>query len=456
VAPLLRTTGGSLPRCEANASRCNGGQAEEVVEECFWEALEVVRDSLQRSPSLVSLLAHRLRESRDRLVRLRRKPRDGAPRLEAVYETARTFLDGADGPPRPESVTTLRGELGNVLNLYNRASGGALLAAAADLLGSTSVSQVAAGFPEGYFNARTRPGARLLSIGGICEDAMAGMLSGLSCYGRHMGIGSSYGAFVAPLGHIAARLHAIGCQARQNAAGEAYRPFFLICAHAGLKTGEDGPTHADPQPLQLLQGNFPPRTLITLTPWEPREIGFLVAAALLERPAVIAPFVTRPSERVPDRKKLGLSPAGAATTGLYLLRKAAGKGDGTVVLQESGVTYAFVEQALPLLEKKGIDLNVYYVASAELFDLLPAPERDRIYPEALAREAMGITGFTLPTMHRWITSERGRSMTLHPFMKGHFLGSGQAEKVLCEAGLDGESQFRAVVKFLELGRSRVA
>ncbi|HEY4640984.1 MAG TPA: hypothetical protein VII75_06540 [Thermoanaerobaculia bacterium] len=24
-----------------------------------------------------------------------------------------------------------------------------------------------------------------------------------------------------------------------------------------LKTGEDGPTHADPQPLQLLQENFP-------------------------------------------------------------------------------------------------------------------------------------------------------------------------------------------------------
>ena len=31
----------------------------------------------------------------------------------------------------------------------------------------------------------------------------------------------------------------------------------LVCAHAGLKTGEDGPTHADPQPLQLLQENFP-------------------------------------------------------------------------------------------------------------------------------------------------------------------------------------------------------
>ncbi len=458
VAPLLQKTGGGLPRCEANVSRCNSGQAEEVVEECFWEALEVVRKYLAQNGPVVSMLAHRLGDSRERLGRRARRPRDGAPRVEAVFETAKAILgDGAgERLPKPGSVTTLRGELGNVLNFYNKASGGALLSAAADLLGSTSVNVVASGFPEGYFNARTRPGARVLSIGGICEDAMAGILAGLSTYGRHVGIGSSYGAFIAPLGHIAARLHAIGCQARQAIVEEPYRPFFLICAHAGLKTGEDGPTHADPQALQLLQGNFPAGTMITLTPWEPQEIGTLVAAALVKRPAVIAPFVTRPNERVPDRQKLGLSPAGDSAAGVYLLRKAQGKGDGTVVLQESGVTYAFVEQALPLLEKKGIDLNVYYVSSAELFEALPASEQERIYPEARAREAMGITGFTLPTLYRWIASDRGRAMTLHPFLKGHFLGSGQADKVLAEAGLDGESQFKAVLRYLEQRRSQVA
>ena len=113
---------------------------------------------------------------------------------------------------------------------------------------------------------------RLLSIGGICEDAMAGIMAGLSTYGRHIGVASSYGAFIAPLGHIAARLHAIGGQARWSLAMEPYRPMILVCAHAGLKTGEDGPTHADPQPLQLLQENFPRGTAITLTPWEPQEV----------------------------------------------------------------------------------------------------------------------------------------------------------------------------------------
>jgi transketolase len=113
------------------------------------------------------------------------------------------------------------------------------------------------------------------------------------------------------------------------------------------------------------------------------------------------------------------------------------------------VTYAFVQEALPLLEAEGIDLNVYHVSSAELFDLLPADERERIYPEAAAQTAMGITGFTLSTMYRWVCSGRGRAATMHPFQKGHFLGSGQADKVLAEAELDGKRQFEAVMKFVK-------
>jgi transketolase len=190
-----------------------------------------------------------------------------------------------------------------------------------------------------------------------------------------------------------------------------YRTFFLICAHAGLKTGEDGPTHADPQALQLLMENFPVGTVITLTPWDPQEMWVLVAAALNKRPAVIAPFVTRPSEKIIDRETLGLAPANAAAAGVYRLRKAQGKPDAALVLQGSEVAYAFIEGALPLLEKKGADLDVYYVASTELFDLLSHEEKERIFPEKVAQTAMGITGFTLPTMYRWIRSDRGRQMT---------------------------------------------
>jgi len=218
----------------------------------------------------------------------------------------------------------------------------------------------------------------------------------------------------------------------------------LICAHAGLKTGEDGPTHADPQPLQLVQENFPPGTAITLTPWDPAEIWTLVSAALERRPAVIVPFVTRPNETVLDTEALGLAPATAARTGVYRLRATRDVSDGTVVLQGSAVAYEFVRGALPGLLDDGIDLDVYYVASAELFDGLPPEERERIFPPYAAEEAIGITDFTLPTLYRWVTSPEGRAASLHPFRIGHFLGSGPGEKVLGEAGLDGLSQYEAV------------
>jgi transketolase len=154
--------------------------------------------------------------------------------------------------------------------------------------------------------------------------------------------------------------------------------------------------------------------------------------------------VTRPPERVLDRAALGLAPASAAARGVYRLREPRGKGDGVVVLQGSAVTYAFVEETLPLLEKAGMDLHVYSVTSAELFDRLPEAARDAIFPEEHRRVAMGITDFTLPTLDRWLLSEAGRKASLHPFRHGHFLGSGQGAAVVAEAGLDGRSQFEAI------------
>ncbi len=447
VTPLLNLTEAELPHCPVNAQRCGGGKDAVTIERCFWDALRVVRSALEKNREIPDFMAKRLEAAKDRLNKLGRKAREGAPEVGAVYELAKAQPNG-DGAVKPGASVTLRGELGRVLNLYNKKTNGAFMTASADLLGSTSVNAIAESFQAGYYNACTNPKARLMSIGGICEDAQAGILSGLAAYGHHIGVASSYGAFLAPLGHIAARLHCIGQQARQAVFGDPFDPIILVCAHAGLKTGEDGPTHADPQALQLMQENFPKGTCITLTPWEPQEIATLVASAFSKRPAVIVPFVTRPSEVVLDRVKLGLAPASAGSTGVYALRTAHGKGDGVVVLQESAVTYEFVQKALPLLEKDGIDLSVYYVASAELFDLLSAKEQEKAFPAEASERAMGITGFTLSTMYRWVRSMKGREATMHPFQHGHFLGSGQGDMVVAEAGLDGESQFRAIKKFL--------
>ncbi len=458
LKPFVDTTGAVLPSCYASETlpenveqRCRSGQDPDVLEGCLWDALSLVRGALEADRPLVETLAARLVDARKRLDALRRKPRAGSPTLGSVFETAKR-----EGEPIPEELalhpgqkTTLRDELARVLWYYNKASNGALITAAADLYGSTSVAKIGKDFAEGFYSAATNPRSRLLATGGICEDAMTGILAGLASFGHHIGVGASYGAFSAPLGHVPARLHAIANQARQAIAEGAYRPIVIVCAHAGVKTGEDGPTHADPQALQLFQGNFPDRTMVTLTPWDPQELWPLVSAALNKRPAVIAPFVTRPGETVLDREALGLAPPTDSRAGVYLLLGAEKESQGTLILQGSDVAYAFVEETLPLLRKNGIDIDVYYVSSAELFDQLPRAEQDRIFPESKARDAMGITGFTLPTMYRWVQSEYGRRMTLYPFRHGHFLGSGQADKVIAEAGLDGESQYTAINEYLK-------
>lgn len=448
MEPLVSESPVGLPICDPAKPRCGGGADTATVERCFWESLAAVGMVLESKRELVNRMVQRVTAAGDRLHRRNRRRSNNSPNVLRIRSVAKSPSTPPALALAPGTASTLRGQLGKVLGYLNQESGGALLVASADLLGSTSINEATAGFPAGYFNARTNADSRTLSVGGICEDAMAGILSGISTFGHHIGVGSSYAAFIAPLGHIAARLHAIGNQARQSIDPGPYRPFILVCGHAGLKTGEDGPTHADPQPLQLLQENFPRGTMITLTPWDSAEVWPLMAAALRSAPAVIAPFVSRPSETVADRKALGLAPASDAVKGVYKLRRANGRSDGSIVIQESGVAYAFVEQTLPLLAAKGIDLDVYYVASAELFDLLSVAERARIFPESVGMYAMGLTGFTLPTMYRWIRSDLGRSFTLHPFFHGRYLGSGPGARVIAEAGLDGEGQFDAILRYV--------
>ena len=173
---------------------------------------------------------------------------------------------------------------------------------------------------------------------------------------------------------------------------------------------------------------LPRGTVITLTPWDPAEIWTLVTAALRRRPAVMFPFVTRPNETVLDRNALGLAPVDAAASGVYRLREANGPRAGSVVLQGSAVTYAFLQNALPRLLSDGIELDVYSVASAELFDALPQADRDRIFPPEVAEEAIGITDFTMPTLFRWVTSAMGRYDERQPLPNDRLLGCGNGTK----------------------------
>jgi len=432
--------------------RFSGEGTQENIEQCFYDTLLTIRDAID-SDSTLSYFGDAIASSKERLLGRCRKPLENESNLQHIYEdeiiSEKIILEELG--LKPGGTTTLRAVLGSSLGHINKISNGAILGVAADLIGSTSVNLLGSGFHEGFYDSVDNPDSRILAIGGICEDAIGGMMAGLSAFGKHIGVSSSYGAFISAMEHTAARLHGIGEQNKVMHFGGHYNTWILINAHAGLKTGEDGPTHADPQCLQLIQENFPPGILITLTPWEPGEIWPLLVAGLKKRPAILSPFVTRPNELIMDREKLNIAPAIEAINGVYALRKAdpGQQLDGSVILQESGVTIEFVTKVLPRLDKEGYNINVYHVSSAELYDAHPKEEREALLPYTVRNTALGITGFTLPTMYKWITSFEGRYNILHPFRKGYYLGSGTAESVLHQAGLDADSIYDEVVKYIQ-------
>jgi hypothetical protein len=167
---------------------------------------------------------------------------------------------------------------------------------------------------------------------------------------------------------------------------------------------------------------------------------------------VIAPFVTRPADTLIDWDEKRLPDIMDTTKGVYTLRRAdqsAKDYHGTIVLQGNAVATIFVNEVLPRIEEAGYNLNVFYISSVELFDYLDESERAAIFPDKLAFESMGITDFTLPTMYRWVRSSDGIKRTLHPFRRGHFLGSGNAAKVLEEAGIHADGQWAAIKSYAE-------
>jgi len=359
----------------------------ESIEQAFYRSLLTIRKAFEIKPDLTRKLGGWILDSKQRLASAPRTLRENAPELGKLYQA------GAISPlERPESCTyavgsaqTLRGSLGNCLNHVNKITNGAVLAAAADLYGSTNISSISTGFGSGFWHPADNPGSRLFSAGGITEDAMGGICSGIASMGYEIGVGSSYGAFIAPLNTICSKTHGIGQQTlRHRVPGEPNKTFVVVCGHAGVKTGEDGPTHAEPQALQVLQENFPGDVMITLTPWDPNELWPLTVEALLQRPAVLAPYVTRPSEVILDRQALGLAAPEASLKGVYKLLEANGRPEGTIVYQGSDVAYAFLSGVLPKLRETGMNLDVYYISSAELFDRLDKQERAEIYPASTA------------------------------------------------------------------------
>ncbi len=428
-----------------------GEKTPQNIEANYWQVLLTVREALEKEQKTAAFAAEQVRGRAATLRFLAREERAGLGNVQKIYTDFTPENIPAEFAFTPGESYTTRGVLAQVLAYLNKQTNGCILTGSADLYGSTNAGKIAKDFPKGFYNAVSNPLSRELSAGGICEDGLAGICSGISSFGKHIGVWSSYAAFVA-FAHVAARLHAIGYQAAKEA-GAHPNTLVLFNGHAGVPTGEDGPTHADPQALQLLQDNFPKGSSITLTPLEVDEIWPLVTRALQLRPAVLSPFVVRPSYKCLDRKTLGLDPAQKAAKGVYYFKKPQGEPEGVIFVQGAGAGRIFAEGVLPQLHNDNV--AVIYVTSRELFEQLPAQEQEELVPSAWKKIATAITDFTLPTMDCWLHSDAGRACALWPHKSGSYLGSGSAEKVYEEAAMDAAGQLRAVKEYLALRKQAV-
>ncbi|MDR0291530.1 MAG: hypothetical protein LBI01_01865 [Elusimicrobium sp.] len=425
-----------------------GDATPQGIEDCYWNTLLVIREALKKTPEPAAFINSKIENAAEKLKIKNPVPSVRLGKTEDVYTKFESFKPPKEFIFETGKAYTSRGALGDALGFINRETKGTMLIGSADLYGSTNAANAAKDFPKGFYNKNTNRLSRLVADGGICEDGLNAAAAGISAFGSHIGVAASYAAF-ASFGHVAMRLHAIGQEAKHLALGAEINTVIQFNGHTGVPTGEDGPTHADPQALQLFQQNFPKGLAICLTPFEVDEVWPLVTYALSKRPAVLAPFVIRSSEKFLDRAALGLGKAEDAVKGVYRLLDCGGKSDCDIIIQGAGVARNFINGALPELKKTGVKVNAWYVTSRELFDLLPADEQEKILPLAARQRAFGLTDFTFPTVADLILSDKGKKYTMWPHKNGRYLGSGKPAYLYEEAGLDGHGIILNITNFIK-------
>lgn len=415
----------------------------EDKEEYLYKNLLLIEQTIKNDTPVIEYVFNNLISSRDRLNKSNRSKKNNSANVSLLFSKEISFKE----TPKQFIIESgkkiaLREIVGKILGHLNSITKGGFYGISADVVGSTAINFLSNGFSEGFINEKNFQGKILAS--GICEDGLSSITCGISASGHYIGVGSSYATFMSPMSFTAVRLYAISHQSKKN---KNLLPAIFVNTHSGIKTGEDGPTHACPQSLSMWKSFSKLNTkVITLTPFDANELWPLIVFALKQKPAAIIIFVPRIAEVVIDRKTFGFPSVRETVNGIYYLRKTR-KTKKTIIYQGADVV-AELPTVLQEIDKEKIELNILYISSSELFSILPKEKQEEILPEEIKKNAMAITGFTIDTMYEYITSEKGRKFSLHPFNKGNFLGSGNGDDIIKQAGLDAKSQLNAIKNFL--------
>jgi transketolase len=230
----------------------------------------------------------------------------------------------------------------------------------------------------GDFQAPPAPGADLQGAAGggfnesgrnlhfgIREHAMGAIANGLAAHGGFIPFGATFLIFsdyMRPPIRLAAlsRLHVIH-----------------VFTHDSIALGEDGPTH---QPIeQLLCLRAIPGVLV-LRPADANEtaVAWRVALETRDRPVMLA--LSR--QDVPTLDRTEFAAAEGLRQGAYVLSDSPGASP-QLILIASGSEVGLIVAAAARLRSQGIAVRCVSMPSWELFDALPAAERETVLPRSV-------------------------------------------------------------------------
>jgi transketolase len=200
---------------------------------------------------------------------------------------------------------------------------------------------------------------------GVREHAMGAIVNGLAAHGGFIPFGATFLIFsdyMRPPIRLAAlsRLHVIH-----------------VFTHDSIALGEDGPTH---QPVeQLLCLRAIPNVLV-IRPADANETACAWRVALEARDRPVMLVLTRQAVPTLDRKEF--APADGLRRGGYVLSDSPGRTPDLIFIA-SGSEVGLIVAAAARLRSEKLAVRCVSMPSWELFDALPADEREEVLPAAV-------------------------------------------------------------------------
>jgi transketolase len=338
------------------------------------------------------------------------------------------------------------------------------LVTSADLAGSTNIEgfglNYSAELPNlGWYERDTKPDGVVLPQA-ITEFANAGIMAGcasvnLSAEPERFFNGwwtacSTYGSF-SYLKYGMLRLYSQLAQECELKLGK----IIWVAGHSGPETAEDSRTHFgvfSPGVTQL----FPDGHVINLVPYEHNEVAPLLAAAMqLDRPIIVL-HLTRPSITILDRQALGLGSHLLAARGAYILRDyRPGRPRQGCVLVQGTMSTANLIEAIPSIDKAGVNLKYVATPSRDLFRLQDQEYQDMVITKGDRLNSTYVTNNARRLMRDWSLGPLADDWALSSDRDNCWRDGGSVGEVMLDAQLDPASIASQLIEFGQSHEQRV-